>query len=148
MDIGDPPNVAGWPAYYQSPIFHEAWINSDTLPKRTAYVDLLLNTGYTHQGFKVKFDVLAFTATLSDPADPNAVINDSLAVFYAIDTDANLFNYLKSILLSGQVSDGYWTSAWLDYTGAPTNQTYLGIVKQRLTQMYQYLVDLAEYQLS
>ena len=28
QDIGDPPNVAGWPAYYQVPMFYEIWINS------------------------------------------------------------------------------------------------------------------------
>lgn len=148
QDIGDPPNVAGWQAYYQAPGYHEMWINSDTLPKRTQYFDLLVNTGYTHQGFTLKFDVLAFTASLSNPQDPNVVINESLALIYSIDTDTNLFNYLKSILLSGQATDNYWTSAWIDYVNAPTNQTYVGIVKSRLSQMFQYLIDLAEYQLS
>lgn len=148
MDIGDPPNVAGWPAYYQVPAFHETWINSDSLPKRSSFTDLLVTQGYTHQGFTVKFDVLAFTAALPNPSDPNSVITDSLAILYAIDTDINLFNYLKTILLSGQASDSYWSSAWLDYESAPTNQTYVGIVKNRLTQFYQYLLDLAEYQLS
>jgi len=148
QDIGDPPNVAGWPAYYQSPGYHEMWINSDTLPKRTQFFDLLINTGYSHQGLTLLFNVLDFTAALSDPGDPNVVINESLALLYSIDTDTNLFNYLKSILLSGQATDNYWTSAWLDYVNAPTNQTYVGIVKSRLNQMFQYLIDLAEYQLS
>ena len=92
--------------------------------------------------------MLAFTASLSNPQDPNVVINESLALIYSIDTDTNLFNYLKSILLSGQATDNYWTSAWIDYVNAPTNQTYVGIVKSRLSQMFQYLIDLAEYQLS
>ena len=124
------------------------WINSDTLPKRTQFFDLLVNAGYTHQGFTLQFDVLAFTSALSNPADPNVVINETLALLYSIDTDTNLFNYLKSILLSGQVTDSYWTSAWTDYVSAPTNQTYVGIVKSRLSQMFQCLIDLAEYQLS
>ena len=34
QDAGDPPNVSGWPPYYQAPQFHEIWINSDTLPNR------------------------------------------------------------------------------------------------------------------
>ena len=28
---GDPPSVSGWPAYYQIPLFHELWINNDTI---------------------------------------------------------------------------------------------------------------------
>ncbi len=148
MDIGDPPNVAGWPAYYQAPGYHELWINSDTLPKRTLFTDLLITTGYTRQGYTLTFDVIAFVQTLSDPTDPNKLINDSLDILFSIDTDTALFNYLKSILLSGQLTDSYWTSAWSDYTAQPGNQTYLNIVKTRLTQMFKYLLDLAEYQLS
>lgn len=148
QDIGDPPNVAGWPAYYQSPGYHEMWINSDTLPKRTQSVDSFISTGYTRMGFTLQFDVLAFTASLSSPSNPNLVISDTLTLFYSIDTDTTLFNYLKSILLSGQTTDSYWTSAWIDYENDPNNTTYAGIVKSRLQQMFQYLIALAEYQLS
>jgi uncharacterized protein (DUF1800 family) len=31
QDLADPPSVAGWQAYYQSPQFYQTWINSDTL---------------------------------------------------------------------------------------------------------------------
>jgi uncharacterized protein (DUF1800 family) len=39
QELGNPPNVAGWAAYYQEPQFHELWINSDTLPKRNKFSD-------------------------------------------------------------------------------------------------------------
>ncbi len=147
MDTGDPPNVAGWPAYYQAPGYYEIWINSDTLPKRTQFADLLAVNGYTHAGFTVQFDLLAFVSNLSDPTDPNLVITDTLDILYSIDTDVSLFTYLKSILLSGQATDSYWTTAWNDYVANPGNQTYQAIVETRLKQMFQYLLDLAEYQL-
>jgi uncharacterized protein (DUF1800 family) len=35
QDILDSPNVAGWPAYYQDPLYNELWINAVTLPMRT-----------------------------------------------------------------------------------------------------------------
>jgi hypothetical protein len=34
QSMGAVPNVAGWPAYYQTPNFHEYWINSNTIQKR------------------------------------------------------------------------------------------------------------------
>jgi uncharacterized protein (DUF1800 family) len=148
MDIGDPPNVAGWPAYYQAPGYHELWINSDTLPKRTEFTDFLINTGFTYQGTTVSLDPVAFVAQLNNPSDPNAVINDTLAIFYSIDTDITLFNYLKSILLSGQSSDSYWTTAWNDWYLNQTDQVAYGIVQSRLRQMFQYITNLAEYHLS
>lgn len=44
QNIGDPPDVSGWKAYYQEPQFYEVWVNSDTLPKRNQYTDTLIVT--------------------------------------------------------------------------------------------------------
>ena len=42
QNMGSVPNVAGWPAYYQNPNFHEYWINSNTIQKRAAFIDAIL----------------------------------------------------------------------------------------------------------
>lgn len=148
QDIGDPPNVAGWSAYYQTPLFHELWINSDTLPKRNVFTDRMATTGYTNTGQTILIDVVAYTETLTNPLDPITLIEEVLAMHYSIDTGVNLRNYLLSILLSGQSSNSYWTTAWADYIGAPGNTTYYNIVKSRLQNFYKYILDLSEYQLS
>jgi uncharacterized protein (DUF1800 family) len=148
QDIGDPPNVAGWQAYYQTPLFHELWINSDTLPKRNSFTDRMATTGYTVSGQKIFIDVVAYTETLTNPSDPVVLIEEVLAMHYSIDTGTNLRNYLLSILLSGQTSNSYWTTAWDDYISAPGNTTYYNIVKTRLQNFYKYILDLSEYQLS
>ncbi|HLO81955.1 MAG TPA: DUF1800 domain-containing protein, partial [Chitinophagaceae bacterium] len=69
QDIGDPPNVSGWPAYYQEPQFHEIWINSDTLPKRNRFTDTMITSGYTNSGQKIVIDAIAFAKKLSNPGD-------------------------------------------------------------------------------
>lgn len=58
-------------------------------------------------------------------------------------------DYLKTqILLSGQTSDYYWTTAWNNYITEPTNSSYKNVVNGRLQALYKYLLDLSEYQLS
>ncbi|MBK6988811.1 MAG: hypothetical protein IPH33_11615 [Bacteroidetes bacterium] len=57
-------------------------------------------------------------------------------------------DYLLTILLSGQTANYYWTNAWDDYMGDPTNTSYLMIVQSRLQSFYRYIMDLSEYQLS
>ncbi len=148
MDIGDPPNVAGWGAYYQEPSYHEIWINSDTLPKRNQFTDRMSSNGYTSFGQTLIIDVVTYTESLSNPSDPNALIDEVLSYHYAIDGTPGLKAYLLSILLSGQAQTYYWTNAWLDYTGDPANTAYLNIVKTRLQSFYKYIMDLSEYQLS
>ena len=148
LDIGDPPNVAGWQAYYQEPSFHEMWINSDTLPKRNQFSDRMTNNGYTSSGQTIIVDVVTITEAMTNPSDPVALIDEVLSLHYALDATPGLQAYLLSILLSGQSSNSYWTDAWDDYVNDPTNQTYYSLVKSRLQSFYKYIMDLSEYQLS
>jgi hypothetical protein len=58
-------------------------------------------------------------------------------------------NQLKTdILLSGQTQDYYWTDAWVAYMLNPNDTANATIVKNRLRDLYQYLMRLAEYQLA
>lgn len=149
QNIGDPPNVSGWPAYYQAPQFHEMWINSDTLPKRSRFTDTLILTGYTRSGKKIVIDAVAFTKTLSNPSDPNALIDEVLSILYRVPLASATKQILKQqILLSGQVSDHYWTDEWNKHIANPTDTASYNIVNTRLKSLYQYLMNLSEYQLS
>jgi uncharacterized protein (DUF1800 family) len=148
QDPGDPPNVAGWPAYYQEPQFHELWINSDTLPLRNQLTDVLcaLN-GFTQYGVNLKIDLIAFAQQFDHPEDPNLLIADMAALLSPNDIGATQTAFLKTILLSNQSADHYWSDAWGLYIGQPTNATYKATVESRLRSMYMYLMDMAEYQL-
>lgn len=149
QNIGDPPDVSGWKAYYQAPQFHEIWINSDTLPKRNQFSDAMIGNGYTRNGATLQIDPLSFAASLPNPEDPNKLISDSLNVLYMIDLSPATRDYLKTnVLLSGQNNDYYWTNAWNDYKANPTDATRKSIVLTRLKNLYKYIMELSEFQLS
>jgi len=147
LDPGDPPNVAGWPAYYQEPQYHELWINSDTLPLRNEYAaGLSSNAGITAGGVTLKIDWPAFASQFSNPSDPNQLIADIAALLSPNDLTYQ-YPTLMSTLLSGQSNQGYWTTAWNQYITNPTNSTYLNTVTTRIRAMVSYILALAEYQL-
>jgi hypothetical protein len=148
QNLGDPPNVAGWPAYYQEPQYHELWINTDTFPKRNQFTDTMIANGYTRNGKTLVIDPVAYTTKLSNPADPNILISDVLAQMYTIPISADVVAFLKSILLSSQLADHYWTDAWNAYKSTPTDASLKKIVVTRLSALYKYIMDLPEYQLS
>lgn len=148
MDPGDPPNVAGWPAYYQEPQYHELWINSDTLPARNQYTDYLGSlSGIQQSGFTLQIDFIAFAQQFSAPDDPDQLIADSAALLSPNDLGTTQTAFLKTILLSNQSANHYWTDAWTLYLADTTNQTNKSVVESRLRSMYTYIMDLAEYQL-
>ena len=148
QDVYGQPNVAGWPAYYQEPQYYEIWINSDTLPKRNQFTDTMVYANYKYNGFTLNVDVLAFTASTSNPADPNQLMADCIQLFFPNDLTSNQKSFLKSILLSGQSADHYWSDAWSAYTSNPSDKTNKQIVTTRLQQFIGYMFDMAEYQLS
>ena len=107
----------------------------------------MISTGYTISGQKIIIDPVAFTKKLSNPSDPNILMNDALRILFRIDLSAASKTTLKNqILLSNQAQDYYWTNAWAAYISNPTAANYQ-VVFTRLRDLYKYLMDLAEYQL-
>lgn len=148
QDIGDPPDVSGWKAYYQAPQFYEIWINSDTYPKRVQFTDNMCVSGYTFNGKKIIVDGIAYAQSLSNPGDPNVLLNDVLKYLFRIDLSATSKAQIKKdILLGGQSTDGYWTDIWLTYINQPTNTTNTTLVRNRLRDLLKYCMDLSEFQL-
>jgi uncharacterized protein (DUF1800 family) len=149
QNIGDPPDVSGWKAYYQAPQFYEIWINSDTLPKRNQFTDTMVLNGYTFNGKKIIVDAAEFAKTLSNPGDPNQLIDDMLKIMFRIDISAASKTQVKTdILLGGQTTDHYWTDAWNQFISAPANMANTATVKNRLRDLVKYFMDLSEYQLA
>jgi len=148
LNLHDPPNVAGMPAYYQEPIFHEIWISADSLPKRNQFTDIMTNTGYTRNSFKMIFDFVAYAKTLTNPGNPNDLIDDVLKYIYRLSLSPQVKQQIKTqLLLSNQQYDYYWTNAWDAYIASPTTANFT-IVNTRLKDMFRYLMNLSEYQLS
>jgi uncharacterized protein (DUF1800 family) len=148
--LGDPPNVAGWAAYYQTPQYHELWINAVTLPRRNQATDLLLGTtGTTRNGFTLKADLVAWVQALppATAQDPNLVIAEFAQLMVPLDLTANQLAFLKNALIPG-LPDFEWTAEWNQFLAAPTNTAKRNAVATKLSAMAKALGGLAEYQLS
>ncbi|HTY00901.1 MAG TPA: DUF1800 domain-containing protein [Bacteroidota bacterium] len=144
---GDPPNVAGWEAYYQTPEFYELWINTDTLPKRGNASALLAGRGYSNGISKVAIDPIRFVqTTISNPNDPNIIVSESAQLLMAIDLTDTQIAFLKNTLLPG-LPDYEWTSEWTTYLADPSNSTKINAVKNKLTALYSFMMSMPEFQL-
>ena len=148
QNIGDPPSVSGWPAYYQVPQFDELWINTDTLPKRNQFSDLMIGNGYTRNGKRIIIDAVAYTRTLQNPGNPNLLIEELTEHLFRIPVSQQAKNQMKrDFLLTGQAQDYYWTDAWNAYLASPATTALFNTVNTRLRGLFKYCMNLAEYQL-
>jgi uncharacterized protein (DUF1800 family) len=147
--LGLAPTVSGWKAYYQTPAFYQNWINANTIQKRAAYLTSLIN-GYTVSGVAVKIDGIAFIQQFPtlDVQSPGTVVDIFVKYLLSLDLPQTYKDELKvQTLLTGQVTDSYWTTAWNNFTGAPTNTSYRTTVNNKLKALITAIIQLAEFQL-
>jgi uncharacterized protein (DUF1800 family) len=143
------PTVSGWKAYYQIPAFYQNWINSNTIQKRSAYLTSLIS-GYTVSGNNIKIDGIAFIQQFptADIQSPHTVVDIFVRYLLSLDLPQTYKDELKvQNLLSGQVTDGYWTTAWNNFANNPTNTNYRTTVNNKLKALITAIIQLAEFQL-
>ncbi len=127
-----PPDVAGWPAYYQEPMYYELWVNSNSLPRRANYTDNLINQDM--------LDIRGFANYSSNPSDPNQLISDVTALLLRYPLSANSKNYVKNrFLLNNSNNDTVWTTIW--------NSNNNAAIIASLKELFKFLLNLPEYHL-
>ena len=131
----------------RSPSYDKLWITTHTLITRILFSDALTSWGLWTPNQRIHWDYLAHTGQFEDPADPNALIDEAAQLHLSKPVNEDIRNTLKSILLSGQATDSYWTIAWLDYENNPGNDMMKEIVENRLRRFYITLFQLPQYQL-
>ncbi|MEO5648239.1 MAG: DUF1800 family protein, partial [Chitinophagaceae bacterium] len=147
QNLGDVPNVAGWPAYYLNPVYDQYWLNTDTYTKRTNFITSMVN-GYTNTNQTLKLDWISFAQRMSNPSDPNSLVQDFDTYLLRMQLNPASLDTIKTqTLLSGQASDSYWTTAWNNYIAFPNNTSYISEVNNRLKALMQYFLNLEEFQL-
>jgi len=150
MDYGDPPNVAGWAAYYQKPLLDKFWVNTGSIIQRASTMDATLYWGLWHpyrDRFDIHADLTGFIDKLDNPSDPEALVEEIVAMMLAVDITAERKEILRCILLSGQKASFYWTDAWTDFKNKPNDETARSVVENRLKWFFQNLAQFPEYHL-
>ena len=148
LEVGDPPNVAGWTAYYQAPQFDETWINTDTITQRALTTDSLIYWGFwISANLQTKADLPGFASQLQAPGDPVSLLKESARLLLGMDLSDTTINNLKTILLSGLGDDAYWTTAWNAYIGDTGNADHRQTIETRLQSAFRSMLQLGEYQL-
>lgn len=149
MILFDPDNVAGHPAYYQSPSFDKNWISSSTLIAKYRLGESLLDgfnriSGNANIKAKINIsDVIKNGNLISNASDAYTLTAELCNALFAQVPDADRINYfMNSFLLQG-LADYYWTSAWGSYLSNGNNS----VVEPRLKLLVTKILSAPESQL-
>ena len=148
MILFDPDNVAGHPAYYQSPSFDKNWISSSTLIARYRLGESLLDgfnriSGNANIRAKINIsDVIKNGNLISNASDAYTLTAELCNALFAQVPDADRINYfMNSFLLQG-LEDYYWSSAWSSYLSKNDNS----VVEPRLKLLVSKMLSAPESQ--
>ena len=147
MTYFDPPNVAGWKAYYQEPLYYRTWINATTLQARMAYTNLLCTQGVGVGNNRTKIDPLVLVAQVDDPYDPNNLILQLVSLLFPQPITQGQVDALKDILVPG-LPDYVWTAEYSSYEANPTDPTYVNPVRDKLQALVIAMLSMPEFYLS
>ncbi len=127
-----PPDVSGWPAYHQEPMFYELWINSNSLPRRARFTDSMIDQGIVN--------VRTFANNTSNPSDPNQLITDTADLLLRYPLSDTSKAYIKNnFLINNSGDDNVWTNAWTANDNA--------VINPSLVKMFRFITNLPEYHL-
>jgi len=150
LNLGDPPSVAGWEAWYQLPLYHKIWLNSDSLPKRNQFQDYLILLGHKVKSFNFIVDPWKISNQFSNPKDADAFIQESCDFLLALPLSTSQISNLKEILLPGGIPNYNWSDEYraaLD-NGDPNHANSLATVTSKMRNLFKSIMNLSEYQLS
>ncbi|MEL6133806.1 MAG: DUF1800 domain-containing protein, partial [Bacteroidota bacterium] len=139
MEILNPPDVAGWPAYYQKPQYHQIWVNSVTLPIRMAFLSRLVNRGFDENDFKVQVDTLALVETVSDPLDAPTLIAEWTARFFPYPITQPQQDSLREVLIPG-LPNFEWTVEYMEYLAEPNDEMIRKSVQAKLDALLEWIL--------
>jgi hypothetical protein len=144
MDVGNPPSVAGWPAYYQAPKYNEWWINSASLGFKAKLISAMSSPeGLMFNGPSLRFDFMTFAQRLPRPEDIEAFIDDSVAILLPVELNQNAKKNLMDILLSGKMNKENWTMAWKKFIENPAET----VMQNRITSYFKSIITMPEFQI-
>jgi len=141
------PDVAGWKAYYQEPLFYRSWINATSLQFRSDMASRLSNNGYNFGGNRIKAEPLEWITQFDNANDPNTLIAEMVQLLLPQPLTQNQLDALKEVLIPG-LPDFEWTVEYNNYLANPDDEDLKEAVDNKLRALLNTMVSMAEFHLS
>ncbi|TVZ56023.1 uncharacterized protein DUF1800 [Lutibacter sp. Hel_I_33_5] len=145
------PDVSGWKAYYQAPLFYKSWVNNYLLPKRLEYCKIIVTGG------KVKINgknytlppltpVLQVAANITNSQDPDILINSLATQLFNYPINESQLTALKGVLIPG-LPNFEWTVEYNNFLANPSDEGLKTSIENKLRNLISTMVQMSEFQI-
>ena len=148
MELADPPDVAGWQAWYLAPNYNQLWINTASIPNRAKIVNFVVSWGIRpHEEYdKLYLDPFKLAYFANDPSDINDLVATFVKLLFPQPASDDLITELKDLLNQG-LPDFEWTDEWNKYVNNPDDENQKKAISNNLKRLLFKMCSMAEYQL-
>jgi uncharacterized protein (DUF1800 family) len=157
MGIMNHPNVAGWKAYYQTPLYDQLWITTSTLAARYSFTDKLFN-GFTlatkPNGISTEtrfaVDSIAYAqAVCANPGNGDDLVDKASVHLSATALTSQQKLYLMDEVLAPGFFNarGAWDMNWSFYVAAPNDAGKRQAVQSRIDAVLKFVMQMPEFHL-
>lgn len=146
MQYLNPPDVAGWKAFYQEPLYYRTWINATTLPLRMDLTDALTTRGTRVAGYQLLFNPLKWLEKLDNAFSPNDMIREIANLIFPMPIPDNQLDALKEIIIPG-LPDFEWNLEYSLYLENPDDRELEAAIDTKLRQLFQAMFAMPEFHL-
>jgi uncharacterized protein (DUF1800 family) len=150
MGILNHPNVAGWKAYYQTPLLDKLWMNTATLASRNDFTDKLIN-GFsigTRDGMKrFAVDSIAFARDVCvNPGNGDDLVDKLSQHLVGVPLAPSQKLYLMDEVLAPGFFNarGAWDMNWGFYTVSPNDPAARQAVQSRIDNVIKFVLQMPE----
>jgi len=144
--LADPPNVAGYSAYYQIPSFYHLWLSSVTIANRLKFTDGLIAAGYKNGSISIKVNHLTFAMSIPNYKDVDLFIENVVKLLMPKPLTQTQMDFLKLVLLQG-VPDYTWGEQWVLYEKNKNDKTVSDGLTNKMIYLLAVIGSMSEYQL-
>ena len=120
LEITNPPNVSGWPAFYQEPAYDLLWINSLTIKNRKNGTQDIVSWGlWLDHYLHIILDLFNYLSSFSTPENLDAFIDELDERLLGGTLNANSRERLRKNVLN-DLNPSYWQTAVSRFMQNPT----------------------------
>jgi len=148
MEIHNPPNVSGWPAFYQDPIYDLYWINSVTIKARKEFTESMTRWGmWLEDGIHLRFNLENFITSFDNPYQLDSIISQLSDRFLGAEIPEEALLRIRKSVLGEELNENYWTQAVEDFLSRKDKNSY-STLYWRFEQFMFQLFELYEAHLN
>ncbi len=148
LDFYEPFEVAGYPAYHQSPAFHRNWISANYLARRYEYSKHIIQ-GIRNENDEMLFrlDIVEYVKqpnNITDPENARLLVEELLGYLLPEIITTERFDYFLKVILLDDLSEINWKKEWQRFQATGDDSA----VRIQLENLVNTIMQSPEYQLS